>query len=404
MQASYVWVPSGTSVPQPRTRRAVHATACYHKSQIASNATERTMSQYSDPRQGPPSIGASNTGQPYGRPQVVQVVAKPGGFWRAMSIIAGLFLFGAVFIVGIVMGIAVMVAGANYDTVIVPEPYRNGDDRYTVAVIPVEGVIDERQAEFVRAAVDYALDDSSIRAVVLRVDSPGGGVTPSDQIWYEINRLKKQGMPVVASYGGVAASGGYYVSCGADYIIAQETCITGSIGVIAQVLTLEGLMNKVGVQPVTLVASGSPEKSVANDIFRSWTEQDKAKVQVMLDSAHRTFINRVSDGRKNVISDPMQISAIANGSIYTAQQAIENGLIDAIGYLDDAVTTAESRAKIGAGSAMVVILRQPPTLGDALFAAQGRSRTIQAAGALDANAVRALVNDLSSPRAMYLMH
>ena len=163
------------------------------------------MSQYSDPRQGPPSIGASNTGQPYGRPQVVQVVAKPGGFWRAMSIIAGLFLFGAVFIVGIVMGIAVMVAGANYDTVIVPEPYRNGDDRYTVAVIPVEGVIDERQAEFVRAAVDYALDDSSIRAVVLRVDSPGGGVTPSDQIWYEINRLKKQGMPVVASYGGVAA-------------------------------------------------------------------------------------------------------------------------------------------------------------------------------------------------------
>ena len=362
------------------------------------------MSQYSDPRQGPPSIGASNTGQPYGRPQVVQVVAKPGGFWRAMSIIAGLFLFGAVFIVGIVMGIAVMVAGANYDTVIVPEPYRNGDDRYTVAVIPVEGVIDERQAEFVRAAVDYALDDSSIRAVVLRVDSPGGGVTPSDQIWYEINRLKKQGMPVVASYGGVAASGGHYVSCGADYIIAQETCITGSIGVIAQVLTLEGLMNKVGVQPVTLVASGSPEKSVANDIFRSWTEQDKAKVQVMLDSAHRTFINRVSDGRKNVISDPMQISAIANGSIYTAQQAIENGLIDAIGYLDDAVTTAESRAKIGAGSAMVVILRQPPTLGDALFAAQGRSRTIQAAGALDANAVRALVNDLSSPRAMYLMH
>jgi len=374
------------------------------------------MSQYSDPYShssnpppptppAPPSIGAPG-GPPQPRPQVVHVVSRPGGFWRAIGIIASLLLFAAVFFIGLGLGIFAMLVGASVEDVMVRHSYRDGDSR-VIAVIPIEGVIDARQAEFVHAAVESVLDDRHVQAVVLRVDSPGGGVTPSDQIWYQVNRLKAKGLPVIASYGSVAASGGYYVSCGAYHIMAEETTITGSIGVIAQVLTLQGLMDKVGVEPVTLVATGSPEKSVANDIFRSWTDRDKATVRTMLDSAYITFRKRVEAGRSAVITDAATLDAIANGSIYTAQQAKDNGLIDGIGYFDDAIAVAEQRAGLRTGAASVEFLHWPPTLMDALLGAEASSRggTSQSIGAsLNADSIRALVNDLAMPRVMYLMH
>lgn len=361
------------------------------------------MSQYSDPY-SPSNVNPPHPPSPPSpRPQVVHVVSKPGGIWRAVGIVAGLFLFAVVFFMGLALGIGVMVVGASVEEVMVRQTYRDGDSRL-IAVIPIEGVIDARQSDFVHSAVENVLDDRHVKAVVLRVDSPGGGVTASDQIWYEVNRLKAKGLPVIASYGSVAASGGYYVSCGADHIMAEETTITGSIGVIAQVLTLEGLMNKVGVEPVTLVATGSPDKSVANDIFRSWNDRDKATVRTMLDSAYATFRNRVETGRKTVISDPATLDGIANGTIYTAMQAKENGLIDGIGYLNDAIAVAEQRAGLTAGASTVQILRWPPTLMDALVGAEAsRSGHQSIVSSLNAESIRALVNELAMPRAMYLM-
>ena len=250
-----------------------------------------------------------------------------------------------------------------------------------------------------RSAVEYALHQSNIRAIVLRVDSPGGGVTSSDQIWYEIERLKKKGLPIIASYGGVAASGGYYVSCGADEIVAEPTCITGSIGVIAQIFTFEGLMDKVGIEPVTLVATGSPEKNTANDLFRSWNDKDRQKILTMLDAAYDTFNQRVQDGRKLAITDAATIDALADGSIFTAQAAVTNGLVDRIGYLDDAITRAETAAGLRVGSSTVVFLRQPPSFADVLMAHEQP----RPASLLDADTIRSFVNDLGSPRVMYLM-
>ena len=377
------------------------------------------MSQYSDPyaHSGsnppsppqppqPPSIAAPGGGPYQPRPQVVHVVSKPGGFWRAMGIMASLFLFAIVFFMGFGFGIMVMIVGASVEEVMVRQTYRDGDSR-VIAVIPIEGVIDARQADFVHSAVEDVLDDRRVQAVVLRVDSPGGGVTPSDQIWYEVNRLKDKGLPVIASYGSVAASGGYYVSCGADSIMAEQTTITGSIGVIAQVLTLEGLMGKIGVEPVTLVATGSPEKAVANDVFRAWDERDKDKVRTMLDSAYATFRSRVEAGRKAVITDSSTLNGIANGSIYTSEQAKANGLIDGIGYMDDAIALAEQRAGLRTGAATVEILRWPPTLMGALLGAEASAPagSHQSIGSsLNADSIRALVNDLAMPRVMYLMH
>jgi protease-4 len=333
----------------------------------------------------------------------VQVIERRrGGFARgvavlvtALATLVGVFVTG-----GLVATLVLIIVGLSMtDTRIQSQTYRDGGGR-TVYIIPVMGVIDSSQAWFVRKCVDRVLDDRTARAVVLRVDSPGGGVAPSDQIWYEVGRLKKAGLPVVASYGGVSASGGYYASCGSDFIMAEDTTITGSIGVIAQIMTLEGLMDKVGIEPVTLVATGSPEKSTANDVFRSWTEEDRAHITTMLDAAYETFSQRVKDGRGQVITDPARLAAIADGSTFTARQALSNGLVDGIGYLDDAVTEAEKQAKLGTGSATVRLLTRPPTLlgGGGPFARAPRPDM------LDADRVRSFANDLAGVRLMYLMH
>ena len=348
------------------------------------------MNQSDQPSPSPGSVSAA--------PQVVQVVAKSGGLSRALMFVLGLFMFAGVFVVGLTIGLIMMFGISNVPTAILEEVYRDGD-RNRVAVIPVVGIIESSQAAFVRSAVDHALKQSNIRAIVLRVDSPGGGVTSSDQIWYEIERLKKAGLPVIASYGGIAASGGYYVSCSADEIVAEPTCITGSIGVIAQIFTLEGLMDKVGIEPVTLVATDSPEKNTANDLFRSWNDKDRQKILTMLDAAYDTFNQRVKDGRKTVITDAATIDALADGSIFTAQAAVDNGLVDRIGYLDDAITRAETAAGLRVGSSTVVFLRQPPSFSDMLMAHEQP----QKANMLNADTIRSFVNDLASPRVMYLM-
>lgn len=332
--------------------------------------------------------------------QVVHVVAKPGGFMQAVAFVLGLGAFAAVFVIGLVMGIVLIATLIGPQRpVLVEELYRDGA-RDRVAIIPIVGPIDGEQAEFARLAIDYVLEDSSIKAVVLRVDSPGGGVSSSDQIWHQVNRLRNAGKTVVASYGGVAASGGYYISCGSDHIVAEPTCVTGSIGVILQTFVVEDMMGKVGIEPVTLVSSGSPDKDLGNP-FRQWTQEDRERYRAILDSAYDTFCDRVKTGRKSVIEDPAKVDALADGSIYTADAALENGLIDAIGYLDDAVNTAEQMAGLVAGRASVVILRRPPAfLGGML--ARGWAQPVQT-DLLDAEKLRELLNDLSAPRVMYLM-
>ncbi|MHC4769006.1 MAG: S49 family peptidase, partial [Planctomycetota bacterium] len=181
--------------------------------------------------------------------QVVRIVSKPGVFQAAIGIILGVAALGIVFFVGMSLGAFTMFAGSMAESPIVHELYRDGD-RNQVAIIEVKGVIDPLRADAVRVLVDEVLATRAIKAVVLRVDSPGGGIAPSDQIWYQVNRMRDAGLPVVASFGGIAASGGYFISCGTDHIVAEPTCITGSIGVIAQTFILKDLMDKVGIEPV----------------------------------------------------------------------------------------------------------------------------------------------------------
>jgi protease-4 len=176
--------------------------------------------------------------------------------------------------------------------------------------------------------------------------------------------------------------------------MAQETTITGSIGVIANIMTLQDLMTKIGVKPVTLIAEDSPEKSVANDIFRNWTNKDKQLVTGFLDTMYNVFLSRVKEGRSHVITDAGKLASVANGSAYTAQEALENGLIDSIGYLDDAILVAEQRTGVSNGSSTIVrYSRAVPVLGG-LLGAKGRGMT--------ATDLRSIIHEFSMPRLMYL--
>ena len=335
---------------------------------------------------------------PLRSPQVVQVVSRPGALVAAIGVIVGLLVLGVVFVSGVAIGAITIVAGSSLETPVVPELYRDGN-RNNVAIIPVEGSIDSSQAETFRIMVDYVLADSSYRAAVLRVDSPGGGISPSDQIWYQVQRLRDEGLPVVASFGGVAASGGYYISCHADRILAEPTCITGSIGVIAQAFIFKDLLDKVGIEPVTLMSTDSPEKDVGNP-FREWTERDREQYLSMLDAAYDIFNQRVRDGRKKVITDPAAVDALADGSIYTASEALGHGLIDGIGYLDDAIAAAEKAAGLPGGRSTVVILRKTVSLFGGVL---GSAAPQPWQRLPDGESLRTLVNDLSAPRLMYLM-
>lgn len=353
-------------------------------------------------QQGSPSQGYSPPPPPPSSPQVVRIEAKSGGFWRAVTFVFGLLLFGAVFFAGLSAGVMGGVAAKAADRTVLERTFRDGDRRDRIAILPVEGIILGDRAQFVHKAVDRILEDNTIRAVVLRVDSPGGGVTPSDQIWNQINRLRDAEIPVVASYGGLAASGGYYVSCHADHIVAEETSITGSIGVIAQLFTMEGMMDKVGIEPITLVATDSPEKDIANNIFREWEERDRQRILKHLDSAYGIFFDRVRDGRSHVITDESAMRIVANGSIYTAQEALDNGLVDSIGYIEDAIMHAEDLANLREGRARVIRFTEPPTLfGRPMFA--GTRSDGATLGGMDADEARAFVTALTRPQIMYLM-
>jgi len=206
-----------------------------------------------------------------------------------------------------------------------------------VAVVEVSGVITD--SEDVVEALKSLEDAPSVKAVVIRVDSPGGGVAPSQEIYDAITKLRAS-KPVVASLGGVAASGGYNIASACDAIVANPGTITGSIGVIMEMGNVQELLQKIGVQPEVLKAG---EYKDMGSFTRPLTDQERALFQQMIDSVHTQFINAVATGRK---MDPSKVRQLADGRIYSGEQAKAIGLVDNLGGLRDAITLAGSRGGI----------------------------------------------------------
>ena len=235
------------------------------------------------------------------------------------------------------------------EIVLLPSPAKD-----KVLMIDVEGMIssmtgsgllsrEKNAVSRVFERLEKAGRDPLVKAVILRLDTPGGEVTASDIIYHEILRFKERtGKPVVGLMMAVAASGGYYIASACDVIMAHPSTLTGSIGVISVFPSLESLMGKVGVK-VNIIKSGPAKDS--GSPFRDMTDDERALFQGIIDEYYESFLGVVARNRKDRIPAD-ELRRIADGRVYTAQQALRLGLIDDVGYFDDAFTKAQALSNL----------------------------------------------------------
>jgi protease-4 len=207
-----------------------------------------------------------------------------------------------------------------------------------VAVVELEGLIVD--VEDLLKDLRSHRDNPSVRAVVVRINSPGGVVGPTQEIHDALQRIRQAGKPVVASLGAVAASGGYYVAVGADRVYANPGTLTGSIGVIMQMANLESLMKKVGVDYVVIKAG--PFKDLGN-FSRPMTAEERRVLQALLDDVHGQFIQAVAAGRR---LDRADVRRFADGRVFSGAQAKVLGMVDELGGLEEAINGAARMAGI----------------------------------------------------------
>jgi protease-4 len=229
-----------------------------------------------------------------------------------------------------------------------------------LAVVEVEGLLMDEVAEHALKQIRQARDDDQVRAVVLRIDSPGGTVSAADRVWREVESLKRDGRkPVVVSMGGMAASGGYYIAAPADSIFAEPTTLTGSIGVILEIPQLNGLLQKLGVEFETITTG---EWKDTGSMYRPMTQRERKRWKEVIDEPYQRFLRVVAQGRGLSIDE---LKPVANGKVYTSREALQHKLINAIGYLDDAILQAQRLAKLE--SAHVIRYAKSSGLTEALL-------------------------------------
>lgn len=275
-----------------------------------------------------------------------------------------------------------------------------------VLLLDVDGVIVNRDVSAViteientvasvKERLDRAKEDPLIRGVILRINSPGGGVTASDIIYQELLRYKQeQEVPLVACIMDTGASGGYYIAMACDRVVAHPTSVTGSVGVIVQYLTFDGLMKKFGVSGATI--KSGPHKDMGSPL-RATTESDLKIFQSTVDDMYDRFVSVVVAGRPNLTE--AKIRTLADGRIYTAVQAKSNGLIDEIGYLQDAFETTKRLA--GIQDARMVAYQRPGGHKNNIYARGGAP----AHGARQINLLNVDLGQVlshNSPRFLYL--
>jgi len=228
-----------------------------------------------------------------------------------------------------------------------------------VAVVELIGPIYTSQ-RIVRQFKIYG-KEKSVKAIVFRIDSPGGGVAASQEIYQAVKKVRAKGKRVIASMGSVAASGGYYVACGADTIMANPATTTGSIGVIAEIPNVTGLLNKIGIK-FEVIKSGRFKDT--GSPYRNMTAADRRYLQSAIDDFFDQFVNVVVQERK---LPRKKVLKLADGRVFTGRQAKENGLVDLLGDFDDAINLAAKMGGIHGKPKIVKLYRRRVTLLDLLF-------------------------------------
>ncbi|RPI02454.1 MAG: signal peptide peptidase SppA [Calditrichaeota bacterium] len=266
--------------------------------------------------------------------------------------IFGLFILaGAIFLILLLL---VMLRGMRSDSNL---QFSGGTDK--VALVELNGVITSSRS-IVRQFEQYR-KDQSIKAIVFRIESPGGGIAASQEIYEHVRRTRDAGKPVIASMGSVAASGGYYVALGADSIMANPGTTTGSIGVIAEFPNLTKLLDKLGIQ-MTVIKSG-PLKDTGSP-YREVTDRDRQYLQEWINSGYDQFIQVVARERNQDIN---HVRKLADGRVYSGQQAYNLALIDTLGTFEDAIALAAAAAGIKGEPRIIRQERRKTTPFDLLF-------------------------------------
>ena len=272
----------------------------------------------------------------------------------------------------IVAVVLILAAGGPTVPTVYAEEYVAGDGPYRIAVVPIEGTIASADntvggiqptttPEGFADALRQAGQDTSVVAVVLEVNSPGGGVTASDEMHQSILEFRKNtGKPVVVSMGDTAASGGYYIATAADRIVANETTLTGSLGVIIPLNNYAEAANKFGIKQVVIKSGKYKDMGSA---FREMTPEERDILQSFVDDLYAQFVDVISEGR-DIPKD--RVREIADGRVYSGLQAKKLGLIDSFGGLDEASAIAGNLA--GTSDTTVVRYVQQPSFTDRLLA------------------------------------
>jgi protease-4 len=316
---------------------------------------------------------------------------------RFVVAMLALLLMGSVLLNLVLLAVS---SFSSYDPELRITEKRYSHARYAtqkVGIIDIDGVILSGEGSFKRQ-IDYArteAEEGRLKALVLRVDSPGGSVSGSDYIFHHLRKFREDtGLPIVVSMGGVAASGGYYVSMAVgdapNTIFAEPSTFTGSIGVIIPHYNAAGLFEKIGVE-ADAVAS-HPLKTMGS-LSRKMTAEEQDIFLQLVNDGFEQFKDVIKQGRPKFRNDPSALDKLATGQIFSSKQALDAGLVDKIGFLEDAIERAIELAGVEADYVTVVRFKPESGLLDALMGAQARP-----AAGLDLAALL----DMSTPRTYYL--
>jgi protease-4 len=331
------------------------------------------------------------------QPQPIVVVQRSGvlGLLVAMTGWLGFFICGSVLLLLIMIAVAFYPDPNSLETKVIGGN-KSADGK--IAVITIDGVISEAEDEgFVKRQIDEVMDDDDVKAIVLRVDSPGGAVTGADYLFHHLKKLKKEkGVPVVVSMGGMAASGGYYVSMAVgdqkDSIYAEPTTTTGSIGVIIPHYDISGLLARFDVKDDSI---SSHERKQMLAMTRPIPAEHRLIIQGYVNETFDRFKTVVKEGRPQFSKDAAALDKLATGEIFSADQALKHGLVDKIGFLEDAVDRAIELAGLTEDDVQVVKYKKPVSFLDDFALMQSRASR----GPLSVDDLL----EMSTPRAYYLV-
>lgn len=304
------------------------------------------------------------------------------GILLIFSVIGNIIMF-----LGVIGLAAAMTAGNISTGTYLEKTIAESTSKNKIAVINLDGMITSQLSQQIESQFRQATNDGNIKAIILKINSPGGGVSASDNINYQIQKFKKQtNIPVICYMDGLAASGGYYAAVACDKIIASPTTVTGSIGVIMQHFEVDRLLEeKLGIVP-TSITSG--EKKDWPSPFRAISPEEKAYLfERIIDPAYTRFVELVAEGRETTVE---KILPLADGSIYWAHQALAKDLIDDVGYFDKAISYAVNLAEVD--DAKIIEYRKAFSISELIGTQASMLK------GFDAKAI----TELTTPKLMYL--